>query len=115
MNSIEIDVLILGAGPSGLILSQLLHQQGVRSIIVERTSKEGVLSRIRAGVLERGTVDAMHEAGCADRLESERIDHDRLILGSAAPAIPRLKCIARDYSACLDADSWAFTCGTLSL
>jgi len=79
-NAVDIDVLILGAGPSGLILSQLLHQQNIRSIIIERTSKEAVMSRIRAGVLERGTVEVMHEAGCADRLESERIDHDSVIL-----------------------------------
>lgn len=76
----QVDVLIVGAGPAGLLLSQVLHRDKVRSIIVERTSKERVLSRIRAGVLERGTVDAMHEAGCADRLEQERIDHDGLSL-----------------------------------
>jgi len=76
----DIDVLILGAGPAGLFLSQLLHQQNIRSIIIERTSKEAVMSRIRAGVLERGTVEAMHEAGCADRLESERIDHKGVTL-----------------------------------
>jgi len=76
----EVDVLIIGAGPAGLLLSQLLHQSGIRSIIVERTSKERVLSRIRAGVLERGTVEAMHDAGCASRLEAERVDHDAVIL-----------------------------------
>ncbi len=80
MISTEVDVLIIGAGPAGLLLSQLLHHDGVRSIIVERTSKERVLSRIRAGVLERGTVEAMHEAQCAERLESERVDHDGVIL-----------------------------------
>lgn len=74
------DVLIVGAGPAGLVLSQLLHQSGVRSIIVERSTKEHVLSRIRAGVLERGTVEAMHEADCASRLNAERIDHDGLVL-----------------------------------
>jgi len=76
----DADVLIIGAGPAGLLLSQLLHQNGIRSIIVERTSKERVLSRIRAGVLERGTVKAMHEADCASRLETERVDHDGVIL-----------------------------------
>lgn len=80
MISKEVDVLIIGAGPAGLLLSQLLHYNGVRSIIVERTTKARVLSRIRAGVLERGTVEAMHEARCADRLESERVDHDGVIL-----------------------------------
>jgi len=70
----------VGAGPAGLLLSQLLHQQNIQSIIVERTSKERVLSRIRAGVLERGTVEAMQEAGCDERLNTERIDHDGVIL-----------------------------------
>jgi len=73
-------VLIIGAGPAGLLLSQLLYQNGIDNIIVERTTKERVLSRIRAGVLERGTVEAMTEAGCDSRLRAERIDHDGLIL-----------------------------------
>lgn len=78
--TINTTVLILGAGPSGLMLSQLLHQSGIDSLIIERSSREHVLSRIRAGVLERGTVEAMHEAGCADRLEAERVNHDGVIL-----------------------------------
>jgi p-hydroxybenzoate 3-monooxygenase len=73
-------VLIIGAGPAGLLLSQLLYQNGIDNIIVERTTKERVLERIRAGVLERGTVEAMTEAGCDSRLRAERIDHDGLIL-----------------------------------
>ena len=73
-------VTIIGAGPSGLLLSQLLHLEGIDSIVVERTSRERVLERIRAGVLERGTVDAMHEADCAERLMAQRIDHDGVIL-----------------------------------
>lgn len=76
----SVDVLIMGAGPAGLLLSQLLHQQGIGSLIIERTTKERVLSRIRAGVLERGTVEALHEAGCADRFNQERIDHDGVII-----------------------------------
>lgn len=80
MTTRHCDVLIIGAGPAGLLLSQLLHQAGVSSIIVERSTREHVLSRIRAGVLERGTVEAMHEADCASRLNAERIDHDGLTL-----------------------------------
>ncbi len=64
-----------------MLLSQLLHLDGVSSVIVERTSRERVLSRIRAGVLERGTVTAMHDAGCEVRLNAERIDHDYVSLG----------------------------------
>ncbi|MGA0236060.1 MAG: 4-hydroxybenzoate 3-monooxygenase [Alphaproteobacteria bacterium] len=73
-------VAIIGAGPAGLLLSQLLHQSGINSIIVERTSKERVLERIRAGILERGTVEGMEEAGCAERLHAECIPHDGVIL-----------------------------------
>lgn len=73
-------VAIIGAGPAGLLLSQLLHQSGIDSIIVERTSKQRVLERIRAGVLERGTVEGMEEAGCAQRLHAECIPHDGVIL-----------------------------------
>ena len=80
MTTHHCDVLIIGAGPAGLLLSQLLHKAGVSSIIVERSTREHVLSRIRAGVLERGTVEAMHEADCASRLNAERIDHDGLTL-----------------------------------
>ena len=81
MKNLSTEVIIIGAGPSGLLLSQLLHNDGVSSIIVERTTRERVLSRIRAGVLERGTIDAMIDAGVDSRLQAERIDHDGVILG----------------------------------
>ena len=81
MKDFTTDVIIIGAGPSGLLLSQLLHNDGVPSVIVERTTSDRVLSRIRAGVLERGTIDAMKDAGVDARMQSERIDHDGVILG----------------------------------
>lgn len=77
---ITTDVVIIGAGPAGLLLSELLAQEGVSSVIIERTSKAAVLSRIRAGVLERGTLEALEKAGCAERLMKERMDHDFLTL-----------------------------------
>ena len=80
MQDLTTTVTIVGAGPSGLLLSQLLFLEGIDSIILERTSRERVLERIRAGVLERGTVEGLLEAECADRLMEERIDHDGLIL-----------------------------------
>lgn len=80
VKSIDATVAIIGAGPSGLLLSQLLHQSGISSVIVERTSKKRVLERIRAGILERGTVEGMEEAGCAERLHAECIPHDGVIL-----------------------------------
>ena len=69
-------VAIIGGGPSGLLLSQLLHTRGIESIVLERKTKNYVLGRIRAGVLEQGMVSLMEEAGCADRLHDECFVHD---------------------------------------
>lgn len=69
-------VAIIGGGPSGLLLSQLLHKRGIDSIVLERKTKEYVLGRIRAGVLEQGLVSLLEEAGCADRLHAEGYVHD---------------------------------------
>jgi p-hydroxybenzoate 3-monooxygenase len=68
-------VTIIGGGPSGLLLSQLLHKRGIQSIVLERKTKDYVLGRVRAGVLERGLVDLMEEAGCADRMHREGHPH----------------------------------------
>ncbi|MEM9349574.1 MAG: 4-hydroxybenzoate 3-monooxygenase [Pseudomonadota bacterium] len=62
---------IIGGGPSGLLLSQLLHLQGISSVVLERQSRDYVLGRIRAGVLEKGFVGLMKQAGVGDRLEAE--------------------------------------------
>ncbi|RUR35653.1 4-hydroxybenzoate 3-monooxygenase [Vreelandella populi] len=69
-------VAIIGAGPSGLLLGQLLHHQGIDNVIVERRSGEYVLSRIRAGVLEQGMVDLLREAGVDQRMDREGLPHD---------------------------------------
>jgi p-hydroxybenzoate 3-monooxygenase len=68
-------VAIVGAGPSGLLLSQLLHQRGIDNVVVERQSREHVEGRIRAGVLEQGTVDLLGEAGVGQRMLRERLVH----------------------------------------
>ncbi|THH36934.1 4-hydroxybenzoate 3-monooxygenase [Aliishimia ponticola] len=73
-------VCIIGGGPSGLLLSQLLHTRGIDSIVLERKTKQYVLSRIRAGVLEQGLVDLMEQAGCADRLHAEGFVHDGTLI-----------------------------------
>nr|WP_325250009.1 4-hydroxybenzoate 3-monooxygenase [Amylibacter sp.] len=73
-------VAIIGGGPSGLLLSQLLHKRGIDSVVLERKTKDYVLGRIRAGVLERGLVDLMHEAGVSDRLEKEGYSHDGTLI-----------------------------------
>ena len=74
-------VAIIGAGPSGLLLSQLLHLHGIDSVVLERQSREYVEGRIRAGVLEQGTVDLLVEARVGERLLSDRLVHDGFSLG----------------------------------
>lgn len=69
-------VAIIGGGPSGLLLSQLLDKSGIDSVVLERRTKAYVLGRIRAGVLEQGLVRLMEQAGCADRLHAEGFTHD---------------------------------------
>ena len=69
-------VAIIGGGPSGLLLAQLLHTRGIESVVLERKTKDYVLSRIRAGVLERGMLQLMDEAGCSDRMRAENYSHD---------------------------------------
>lgn len=62
---------IIGGGPSGLLLSQLLHLKGIDNIVLEKHSREYVLSRIRAGVLEHGFAELMREAQCGERMDAE--------------------------------------------
>ena len=69
-------VCIIGGGPSGLLLSQLLHLQGVETVVLERQSREYVLSRIRAGVLENGFTKLMRQAQCGERMDKEGEVHD---------------------------------------
>ena len=68
-------VCIVGSGPSGLLLSQLLANSGIESIVLDRSSRDHIKSRVRAGVLEQGTVDALVEAGVGDRLLREGLPH----------------------------------------
>ena len=73
-------VCIIGGGPSGLLLSQLLHTRGIDSIVLERKTKQYVLSRIRAGVLEQGLVRLMEQAGCAERLHAQGFVHEGTLI-----------------------------------
>lgn len=68
-------VAIIGAGPSGLLLGQLLHNAGIHTVILERQTPQYVLGRIRAGILESGTVDLLREAGVAQRMDAEGLVH----------------------------------------
>ena len=69
-------VAIIGGGPSGLLLGQLLHKHGIANVILERQSADYVLGRIRAGVLEQVTVDLMEEVGVGGRMRAEGLVHD---------------------------------------
>ncbi|WP_406283835.1 4-hydroxybenzoate 3-monooxygenase [Embleya sp. NBC_00896] len=68
-------VAIIGAGPAGLLLSQLLHNQGIDSVVLEARSRDYCERRQRAGMLEQSTVDALRAAGAADRLDREGLVH----------------------------------------
>jgi len=74
-------VAIIGGGPAGLLLGQLLHREGIDAILLERRSAEYVLGRIRAGVLEQGTVAVLERAGVATRLREEGLVHDGVEIG----------------------------------
>ena len=65
-------VAIIGAGPAGLLLGQLLHKNGIDNIILERQTADYVLGRIRAGVIEQVTMDLLDEAGVGARMHARR-------------------------------------------
>jgi p-hydroxybenzoate 3-monooxygenase len=75
MGGSRTQVGIIGAGPSGLALAQLLHGAGIDSVVLERRSRDYVLGRVRAGVIEQGTVEILRRAGVAARLEREGLLH----------------------------------------
>ena len=73
-------VVIVGAGPSGLLLGQLLGKHGIANIVLEQRSAEYVLSRIRAGVIEKWSADLLDEAGAGARMHREGLLHDGIEL-----------------------------------
>jgi len=76
VSPLRTQVGIVGAGPAGLLLSQLLHKAGIDSVVLERHSRAYVEGRIRAGVLEQGTVDLLTAAGIGARLQREGLVHE---------------------------------------
>ena len=69
-------VAIIGAGPSGLLLGQLLHKHGIDNVILERQTGAYVLGRVRAGVIEQGTIELLDEAGVGARMHADGLVHD---------------------------------------
>ena len=88
MTTLRTQVAIIGAGPSGLLLGQLLARAGISNVILERQSGEYVLGRIRAGILEQVTVDLLREAGVGERVQREGIVHHSIELVFAGSRHP---------------------------
>jgi p-hydroxybenzoate 3-monooxygenase len=80
MHTTRTQVGIVGAGPAGLLLGHLLHLAGIDSVILEQRGSDHVIGRVRAGVLEQGTVDVMHAAGVGGRLGREGLRHEGLFI-----------------------------------
>jgi len=77
---VQTQVGIVGAGPAGLLLGQILHLHGIDSVIVENRSREYTIERVRAGVIEQGTVDLMNNIGTGERMNREGLRHDGIYL-----------------------------------
>jgi p-hydroxybenzoate 3-monooxygenase len=91
----KVQVCIIGGGLSGLLLSQLLHLKGIDTLVLEKYSRDHVLARIRAGVLEHGFARLMREAQCGERMDREgeihkgfEIAHDACSPRSTSTSIP---------------------------
>jgi p-hydroxybenzoate 3-monooxygenase len=85
VTSLRTQVGIVGAGPAGLMLGHLLHLQGIDSVIVEDRAQEHVIERVRAGVLEQGTVDLMRQSGVGERLAREGMRHEGVYIAFDGP------------------------------
>jgi p-hydroxybenzoate 3-monooxygenase len=80
-------VAIVGAGPAGLLLSQLLHLEGISSLILETRSRAEIEATIRAGVLEQGTVDLLKASGVGERMQREGLVHEGIYLRFAGATL----------------------------
>jgi p-hydroxybenzoate 3-monooxygenase len=80
VSAFRTQVGIVGAGPAGLMLGHLLHVNGIDSVVIENRSQEYVIDRVRAGVLEQGTVDLLHATGLATNLQREGLRHGGLYI-----------------------------------
>ncbi len=76
MKTLRTQVAIVGGGPAGMLLSEMLHREGIESVVLEQRSRAYVLGRIRAGVLEQGSVEVLRAAGLGERMDREGLPHD---------------------------------------
>src|SRR5271155_1602641 len=76
LSAMRTQVVIIGAGPAGLLLGQLLHRHGIDNVILERQTGAYVLGRVRAGVIEQGTMDLLDEAGVGARMHEDGLVHE---------------------------------------
>jgi p-hydroxybenzoate 3-monooxygenase len=81
MSVSETQVGIIGAGPAGLVLSHLLARAGIEAVVLENRSREHIEHRVRAGVLEQGTIDLLDEMGLSTRLRAEGLIHHGILIG----------------------------------
>jgi 2-polyprenyl-6-methoxyphenol hydroxylase-like FAD-dependent oxidoreductase len=79
----RVPVVIIGGGPAGLLLARLLQLAGIESVILERQTRQYVMARVRAGVMERGTVAVLREAEAAERMDREGFVHEGVNLSFA--------------------------------
>ena len=77
---IDTQVGIVGAGPAGLLLAHLLHLNGIESVVLENRDEEYVVHRVRAGVLEQGTMDTLRESGVGERMDRQGALHEGIEL-----------------------------------
>jgi p-hydroxybenzoate 3-monooxygenase len=80
MKTLKTQVAIIGGGPSGLLLGQLLHKKGISNVILERVTGDYVLGRIRAGILEQGFADLVREAGVAENMDKCGHVHEGVVI-----------------------------------
>ena len=86
----KVQVCIIGGGPSGLLLSQLLHLHGIDTVVLERHTRDHVLGRIRAGVLEHGFAALMREAQCGERMDREGEIHHGFLIAHGGGRLARV-------------------------
>jgi p-hydroxybenzoate 3-monooxygenase len=77
---IDVPVGIVGAGPAGLLLAHLLHLNGIESVVLENRDEDYVIQRVRAGVLEQGTMDTLRESGVGGRMDRQGAIHEGIEL-----------------------------------